>query len=92
MKEIHNSKCPLCDSDATFTLWDADRIKLFTCPKCPDYFISVLAERSIPKVFNRKQGLTTMVAEMKGNPLLLEITLDAGDLRTSEVPRTKYPQ
>ena len=92
MKEIHDSKCSLCDSDATFTFWNANRIKLFACPKCPDYFISVLAERSIQKVFNRKQGLAKMVAEMKGNPLLLEITLDGGDLHTSEVPRTKYLQ
>ena len=90
MKEIHDSKCPLCDSNATFTLWDAERIKLFTCPACPDYFISVLAERSIPKVFNRKQGLAKMVAEMKGNPLLLEITLVQGDLQVHKVPRTKH--
>jgi Zn ribbon nucleic-acid-binding protein len=90
MKEIHDSKCPLCDSDATFTLWDSDHIKLFTCPQCPDYFISILAERSIPKVFNRKQGLAMMVAQMKGKTDLLEILLIEGDLRVSEVPRTKY--
>jgi len=92
MKEIHNSKCPLCDSDATFTLWDSDNIKCFDCPKCTNYFISIRAEKTILKVFNRKEGLAKLAAETRDETQILEITLVQGDLQVQKVPRTKYPR
>lgn len=91
MKEIHDSKCPLCNAAATFEFRDADNIRLFQCGNCTDFFISRLASTALEKAPHRKANFAEMAASLQGKENILAITWVVGELRAEEVPRTSYP-
>jgi len=93
MKELHNEKCPLCDTAATFEFRDHKNIRFFHCQACGDFFISRSAIKWLNKEPHRKAHFAQLSASRKGKKNILALTIVAGEgLHVEAVPRTKYPE
>jgi Zn ribbon nucleic-acid-binding protein len=91
VKEIHNSKCPLCDANATFEFCDRNNIRYFQCVTCTKFFISRSASSRLKKEPHRKAKFSRMAASLRETGNVLEITtVPVEGLHTEEVPPTKY--
>jgi Zn-finger nucleic acid-binding protein len=94
MKEIHDSKCPLCEAIATFEFRDRRNIRFFHCEVCGDFFISRSAINWLNKKEpHRKAHFARLSASLKSKDDILQLTIVAGEgLHAQQVPRTKYPE
>lgn len=94
MNQIHNEKCPLCDTAATFEFRDRKNIRFFHCESCGDFFISRSAVNWLNKKEpHRKAHFAQLSASRKGKKNILALTIVAEEgLHVEVVPRTKYPE
>lgn len=89
MKDIIQSNCPLCDSEANYQFCDHDSVKYFVCHNCWQFFISDSAERKLEK--HRKQHFSKIAADQRGTDNLLCLTFDApSGITPAIVPLTTY--
>lgn len=74
-----NSKCPLCNADATFDYYDGKNMHLYHCDNCSDFFISRSAEKWLNQhEQHRKAYFAVLAASYKGKERIFVITNEAG--------------
>lgn len=89
MKNIIQSVCPLCSSEANYQFCDHDSVKYFVCPTCWQFFISKSAENKLEE--HRKEHFSKIAVGQKGSDNVLCLTLKVpGGINPAIIPRTTY--
>lgn len=91
MEEQQTGECPLCDTGAVYRFTDHDNYRMYRCPNCGIYEVSVGAERKIRKMSPEKRLEFSSLSINAPEGMMLEIrydiNADANDVVCKYVPR-----
>lgn len=76
MEEQQTGECPLCNTGAVYSFTDYGKYKMYRCPDCGIYEISVSAEKKVRnKATERRQQISTLSVNTPEG-MILEIAFD----------------
>lgn len=76
MKEQQTGECPLCDTDAMYSFTDHGNYKMYRCPDCGIYEISVGAERKVRSMLPGQRIEISSQSITAPEGMMLEIRFD----------------
>lgn len=76
MKEQQTGECPLCNTGAVYRFTDHGNYKMYRCPDCGIYEVSVGAERKIRKMSPEKRLEISTLSVNTPEGMILEIAFD----------------